>query len=212
MKRPEYRQIAQHIYLQGVLGLDSTAQIVEDAHALDLSSVSFDSSTSVSVGYYSKLRSVVDEDEERILVMKRFQEEESVFIAFLNAANFDEEYENDATLFVEHRLHGRDADTFRIWLQDFFMYHQTDSFIVCQLLRMFMCLDFELVDSPASIISEACIHNKSNEVKDVNLSLLGHWCNKKALMILNGVEEPSDAWMRIKYHKLKEIIAERCTI
>lgn len=212
MKRPEYRQISQHIYLQGVLGWDASAQIVEDAQVLDLSNVSFDSSTSASDGYYTKVRSAVDEDEERILVMKRFQDEECVFIAFLNNANFDEEYENDATLFVEQRLHGRDADTFRVWLQEFFMQHQTDSFIVCQLLRLFMCLDFELVDSPASIISEVCIHNKSNAVKDVNLSLLGHWCNKKALVILNGVEEPSDAWMRIKYHKLKEVITERCTI
>lgn len=142
----------------------------------------------------------------------RFWSEKDEFIMSLLDADFSVETENEATWFIHSHLQSKYSDAFLLWLQDFSLQYLREEVIMVKLLQLFMCFDFEELGIAAEMISLACVHNPSLEVQDTNLSLLGHWCNPTALKIMNGLEEPADPWMRIKFRKLKEVIAERCTI
>lgn len=160
-----------------------------------------------SVGYFSLLTEKVTTDDD---VKKELKNSETVFIDYLLASDFETEYENDATAFVEKYI-VKHREVFLNWILEFFMYHQDNPRIVIPLLELFRCYDYDYFNEQAGAISEMCIHNKSLEVQDVNLSLLGHWCDNNAKRIMDAVEEPTDPWMRMKYKRIKEIIDGKCT-
>lgn len=160
-----------------------------------------------SVGYFSLLTENVITDDDVKKELKNFETE---FIDCLLASDFETEYENDATAFVERYI-VKHREAFLNWIIEFFMHYQDNPQIVIPLLELFRCYDYDYFNEQAGAISEMCIHNKSLEVQDVNLSLLGHWCDKNAKRIMDAVEEPTDSWMRMKYKRIKDIIDARCT-
>lgn len=160
-----------------------------------------------SVGYFSLLTENVITDDDVKKELKNFETE---FIDYLLASDFETEYENDATAFVERYI-VKHREAFLNWIIEFFMHYQDNPQIVIPLLELFRCYDYDYFNEQAGAISEMCIHNKSLEVQDVNLSLLGHWCDKNAKRIMDAVEEPTDSWMRMKYKRIKDIIDARCT-
>lgn len=160
-----------------------------------------------SFGYFSLLSEKVTTDDE---VKKELKNSEMEFIDYLLTSDFETEYENDATAFVERYI-VKHREAFLNWMLEFFMHYQDNPQIVIPLLELFRCYDYSFFNEQAGAISEMCIHNKSLEVQDVNLSLLGHWCDINAKRIMDAVEEPTDPWMRMKYKRIKEIIDGRCT-
>jgi len=195
--------IPDQISIPKIFGED----ILKSATVINLT---IDSSTDVSEVGYSIVPSNSEEQQSDLQV--QFWSEKDEFISSLIEADFSVENENDATWFVLRHLQGKHSDAFLLWLQDFSLQYLREEDIMVKLLQLFMCFDFKELGTAAEMISLACVHNPSLEVQDTNLSLLGHWCNSTALKIMEGVEEPLDPWMRIKYRELKEIIAERCTI
>lgn len=172
--------------------------------------LAIDSSTDVSEVGYTIVPSRSEDQQSDLRV--QFWSEKDEFISSLIDADFSVETENDATWFVLRHLQSKHSDVFLLWLQEFSLQYLREEEIMVKLLQLFMCFNFDELSIAAEMISLACVHNPSLAVQDTNLSLLGHWCNSSALNIMEGVEEPSDPWMRIKYRKLKEVIAERCTI
>lgn len=207
--------IYYYSYLENIKGFTKPIAfpILLDEKVLSIDQIAnsvVDSSTNESEAGYTIVPTSNDDEQKEL--RSRLWREKDTFINALNEADFSTENENDATLFIVDHLHQKNADSFLLWLQDFCLEYMREEKIIIKILQLFMCFDYETFGVAAGMISEACVHNPSLEVQDTNLSLLGHWCNQKALKIMEGVEEPSDPWMKVKYRKLKEVIRERCII
>lgn len=216
MKKEENNPLLNYIsYLNSILELTDTQSVQSALVDKFLSSELLASSVVDSSLYDSEYGYSVQQQEDSSKghdIKSQLWRHKELFISALLHADFSVENENEATDFVNHYLHGKHSDTFLLWLQDFSLDYMRDEQIMSKLLQLFMCFGYEELGIAAGMISEACIHNHSIIVQDFNLSLLGHWCNERALKIMEGVEEPTNPWMRVKYRKLYNIIQERCTI
>lgn len=138
--------------------------------------------------------------------------QEAKFIEELMAADFSTEIDNYCTRTIEKYTEKSNNDELLCWLTSLFSNYQQNEKIVVQLLRLFSYFSYEDLEPTNGVIASACINHRSTQVQSATLSLLGHWCNKEALVILNTYAEPTDLWVKLKYDKLKEVITKRCTI
>jgi hypothetical protein len=138
--------------------------------------------------------------------------QEAKFIEELMAADFSAEIDNYCTRTIEKYTAKSNNDELVCWLTNLFSNYQQNEKIVVQLLRLFSYFSYEDLEPINGVIAAACINQRSTQVQSATLSLLGHWCNTKALEILNTYAEPTDLWVKLKYDKLKEVITRRCTI
>lgn len=99
-----------------------------------------------------------------------------------------------------------------LWIQEIFNNNVKDESIIVGLLNLISDYSFEEMNPIGPTIAAACKNHKSLAVKSAALSLFGHWCNEKALHIIEAFEEPKEMILRTKYRKLKNIIRSKCTI
>lgn len=132
------------------------------------------------------------------------------FIAMLKAKSSNDD-DTDAYDLLKELLFIHSNKT-KLWIQDIFNEYCPCEDIVVGLLRLFQEFDFMDVSPVAETIAAACKNHKSYAVKSATLSLLGHWCNRQALNIIETFEEPHEILLSIKYSKLKDIITSKCTI
>ena len=143
--------------------------------------------------------------------LKRMSEYEDYFVSHLIETDFDESIEPEILVFARRQI-AVNKVIFLTWLEQLFWNYQKNELFVVKLIDLFLCFDYEEVQPQASMLAVAFKVIKSHVIQSKNLSLLGHWCNKKALSIIEDFEEPTDPWLQIKYNHLKNVIRKRCTI
>lgn len=143
--------------------------------------------------------------------LKRMSEYEDYFVSHLIETDFDESIEPEIFVFARKQI-ANNKVVFLTWLEQLFWNYQKNELFVVKLIDLFLCFDYEEVQPQASMLAVAFKVIKSHVIQSKNLSLLGHWCNKKALSIIEDFEEPTDPWLQIKYNHLKDVIRKRCTI
>lgn len=143
--------------------------------------------------------------------LKRMSEYEDYFVSHLIETDFGESIEPEIFVFARKQI-ANNKVVFLTWLEQLFWNYQKNELFVVKLIDLFLCFDYEEVQPQASMLAVAFKVIKSHVIQSKNLSLLGHWCNKKALSIIEDFEEPTDPWLQIKYNHLKDIIRKRCTI
>lgn len=143
--------------------------------------------------------------------LKRMSEYEDYFVSHLIETDFDESIEPEILVFARRQI-AVNKVIFLTWLEQLFWNYQKNELFVVKLIDLFLCFDYEEVQPQASMLAVTFKVIKSHVIQSKNLSLLGHWCNKKALSIIEDFEEPADSWLQIKYNHLKDIIRKRCTI
>lgn len=124
----------------------------------------------------------------------------------------EDDSDEEAFLFLKQLLKTYHRESVFIWVQKLFNENCDKEIIVLGLLKTFLEFEFEELDPVAVTIAACCKNHMSYAVKSATFSLLGHWCNKQALLIITSFEEPKEMMLRVKYQKLKDIITNKCSI
>lgn len=194
----------QEIKTPEIVDFSSLQNIAGENLSIDVSAN--DSSEDYIWGLQNASSNISDEQK-----LKRMSEYEDYFVSHLIETDFDESIEPEILVFARRQI-AVNKVIFLTWLEQLFWNYQKNEFFVVKLIDLFLCFDYEEVQPQASMLAVAFKVIKSHAIQSKNLSLLGHWCNKKALSIIEDFEEPTDPWLQIKYNHLKDIIRKRCTI
>lgn len=143
--------------------------------------------------------------------LKDMSEYEDYFISNIVETDFEESIEPEILIFARKQI-ASNRIVFLTWIEQLFWSHQKYELFVVKLIDLLLCFDYDEVQPQASMLAVAFKVIKSHAIQSKNLSLLGHWCNKQALEIIENFEEPTNPWLQIKYNHLKEVIRKRCTI
>lgn len=194
----------QEIKTPEIVDFSSLQNIAGENLSIDVSAN--DSSEDYLWGIQNASSNISDEQK-----LKRMSEYEDYFVSHLIETDFDESIEPEILVFARRQI-AVNKVIFLTWLEQLFWNYQKNELFVVKLIDLFLCFDYEEVQPQASILAVAFKVIKSHVIQSKNLSLLGHWCNKKALSIIEDFEDPADPWLQIKYNHLKDIIRKRCTI
>ena len=194
----------QEIKTPEIVDFSSLQNIAEENLSIDVSAN--DSSEDYLWGIRNASSNISDEQK-----LKRMSEYEDYFVSHLIETDFDESIEPEIFVFARRQI-AVNKVIFLTWLEQLFWNYQKNELFVVKLIDLFLCFDYEEVQPQASMLAVAFKVIKSHVIQSKNLSLLGHWCNKKALSIIEDFEEPTDPWLQIKYNHLKDVIRKRCTI
>ena len=194
----------QEIKTPEIVDFSSLQNIAGENLSIDVSAN--DSSEDYIWGIQNASSNISDEQK-----LKRMSEYEDYFVSHLIETDFDESIEPEILVFARKQI-AVNKVIFLTWLEQLFWNYQKNELFVVKLIDLFLCFDYEEVQPQASILAVAFKVIKSHVIQSKNLSLLGHWCNKKALSIIEDFEEPADPWLQIKYNHLKNVIRKRCTI
>lgn len=194
----------QEIQTPQIVDFSSLQNIAGENLSIDVSAN--DSSEDYIWGIQNVSSNISDEQK-----LKRMSEYEDYFISHLIDTDFDESIEPEILVFARRQI-AVNKVIFLTWLEQLFWNYQKNELFVVKLIDLFLCFDYEKVQPQASMLAVAFKVIKSHVIQSKNLSLLGHWCNKKALSIIEDFEEPTDPWLQIKYNHLKDVIRKRCTI
>ena len=194
----------QEIQTPEIVDFSSLQNIAGENLSIDVSAN--DSSEDYIWGIQNASSNISDEQK-----LKRMSEYEDYFISHLIDTDFDESIEPEILVFARRQI-ANNKVVFLTWLEQLFWNYQKNELFVVKLIDLFLCFDYEEVQPQASMLAVAFKVIKSHVIQSKNLSLLGHWCNKKALSIIEDFEEPTDPWLQIKYNHLKNVIRKRCTI
>lgn len=194
----------QEIKTPEIVDFSSLQNIAGENLSIDVSAN--DSSEDYLWGIQKTSSSISDEQK-----LKRMSEYEDYFVSHLIETDFDESIEPEIFVFARKQI-AVNKVVFLTWLEQLFWNYQKNELFVVKLIDLLLCFDYEEVQPQASMLAVAFKVIKSHVIQSKNLSLLGHWCNKKALSIIEDFEEPTDPWLQIKYNHLKEIIRKRCII
>lgn len=194
----------QEIKTPEIVDFSSLQNIAEENLSIDVSAN--DSSEDYLWGIRNASSNISDEQK-----LKRMSEYEDYFVSHLIETDFDESIEPEIFVFARKQI-AVNKVIFLTWLEQLFWNYQKNELFVVKLIDLFLCFDYEEVQPQASMLAVAFKVIKSHVIQSKNLSLLGHWCNKKALSIIEDFEEPTDPWLQIKYNHLKDVIRKRCTI
>ena len=194
----------QEIQTPEIVDFSSLQNIAGENLSIDVSAK--DSSEYYIWGIQNASSNISDEQK-----LKRMSEYEDYFISHLIDTDFDESIEPEILVFARRQI-AVNKVIFLTWLEQLFWNYQKNELFVVKLIDLFLCFDYEEVQPQASMLAVAFKVIKSHVIQSKNLSLLGHWCNKKALSIIEDFEEPTDPWLQIKYNHLKNVIRKRCTI
>ena len=194
----------QEIKTPEIVDFSSLQNIAGENLSIDVSAN--DSSEDYIWGIQNASSNISDEQK-----LKRMSEYEDYFISHLIDTDFDESIEPEILVFARRQI-AVNKVIFLTWLEQLFWNYQKNELFVVKLIDLFLCFDYEEVQPQASMLAVAFKVIKSHVIQSKNLSLLGHWCNKKALSIIEDFEEPADPWLQIKYNHLKNVIRKRCTI
>lgn len=194
----------QEIKTPEIVDFSSLQNIAGENLSIDVSAN--DSSEDYIWGLQNTSSNISDEQK-----LKRMSGYEDYFVSQLIETDFDESIEPEIFVFARRQI-AVNKVIFLTWLEQLFWNYQKNELFVVKLIDLFLCFDYEEVQPQASMLAVAFKVIKSHVIQSKNLSLLGHWCNKKALSIIEDFEEPADPWLQIKYNHLKDIIRKRCTI
>lgn len=194
----------QEIKTPEIVDFSSLQNIAGENLSIDVSAN--DSSEDYLWGIQNASSNISDEQK-----LKRMSEYEDYFVSHLIETDFDESIEPEILVFARKQI-AVNKVIFLTWLEQLFWNYQKNELFVVKLIDLFLCFDYEEVQPQASMLAVAFKVIKSHVIQSKNLSLLGHWCNKKALSIIEDFEEPTDPWLQIKYNHLKDVIRKRCTI
>ena len=168
--------------------------------------VSVNSSSEEFVWGFASSKTNLSDDQK----LKKLSSYKSYFVDNLLKENFENIEDSEIVEFAEHHL-SANRIIFLTWITQLFWEYQKNEPFVVKLLDLLMCFSYDEVQPQASDLALACKVIKSPVIQSKNLSLLGHWCNQRALDIIANFEEPSDPWISIKYNHLREIIESRCS-
>lgn len=194
----------QEIKTPEIVDFSSLQNIAGENLSIDISAN--DSSVDYLWGIQNASSNISDEQK-----LKKMSEYEDYFVSHLIETDFDESIEPEIFVFARKQI-AVNKVIFLTWLEQLFWNYQKNELFVVKLIDLFLCFDYEEVQPQASMLAVAFKVIKSHVIQSKNLSLLGHWCNKKALSIIEDFEEPTDPWLQIKYNHLKDVIQKRCTI
>lgn len=194
----------QEIKTPEIVDFSSLQNIAGENLSIDISAN--DSSVDYLWGIHNASSNISDEQK-----LKKMSEYEDYFVSHLIETDFDESIEPEIFVFARKQI-AVNKIIFLTWLEQLFWNYQKNELFVVKLIDLFLCFDYEEVQPQASMLAVAFKVIKSHVIQSKNLSLLGHWCNKKALSIIEDFEEPTDPWLQIKYNHLKDVIRKRCTI
>jgi hypothetical protein len=166
----------------------------------------FDVSTLLMDNTYFALPNI---EQEKISSAK-IERNETAFTEALLQADFKNDEVEEALDFIEKYNKPQNHDAFQAWLSEYFEDHQNNEKIIYALLMIFSYYPYESLQPTNALIASACKNHRSFIIQSATLSLLGHWCNLKALEIIKTYECPNNPWLKQQYDKLSKIIEERC--
>lgn len=171
-------------------------------------SLGYDVSTLLSDNTYFAIPNI----EQDKVSSAKIERNETAFTEALLQADFKNDEVEDAIDFIEKYNKPQNHDAFQTWLSEYFESHQDNEKIVYALLMIFKYFSYESLQPTNALIASACKNHRSFVIQSATLSLLGHWCNLKALEIIKTYECPDNPWLKQQYDKLSKIIEDRCNI
>lgn len=131
------------------------------------------------------------------------------FLQTITSSVFEYGEDNMATLMFASMIAENKDITLKI-TNDIFVDFYNDEKIIIKIISLLTDYKYEELKPYAQTIALASLTNHSDRVKSAAFNLFAHWGNKEALKLLSSVESPKQAWIRIKYNKIKKSLEERC--
>lgn len=131
------------------------------------------------------------------------------FIEVIKRTVFEYGEENSATLMFTSMIEENKDVALKI-VNDYFVDYYQDEKIIVKILCLLNDYKYEELKPYSQTMALASLTSKSDRVKSAAFNLFSHWGNKEALRLLCSIESPTQAWIRIKYNKIKKSLEERC--
>lgn len=165
---------------------------------LTLSELSSESSSSETVVSY---------------VNKKFDKSrQQEFVKTIRATRFEPGEDNAATRMFAELLQEKYKDEVLKLVNTLFVDNFDDPKLCVKILTMLGDYSYEDLKPFSQTIALASIANKNPRVKSAALNMFAHWGNKDALRLLNEVEEPTEPWIKMKYHSIKKSLEKKCSM
>jgi hypothetical protein len=128
---------------------------------------------------------------------------------------FEPGEDNAATImFEEFVSQERTKDAVLKFIQGLFveMYEKGNVAVCVKILTMLGGYSYDDLFPYSQVIALASLSNKSPRVTSAAINMFAHWGNREALNLLNGVEEPKEPWIKMKYLSVKKSLEEKCFV
>lgn len=148
-----------------------------------------------------------------LYVNKKFDEKrQQEFIRIIRETRFEPGEDNAATLMFADLLHEKYRDEVLKLMNLLFVDNFDDSKLCVKILTMLGDYSYDELKPYSQSIALASIANKNPRVKSAALNMFAHWGNKDALRLLNEVDEPTEPWIKMKYHSIKKSLEKKCSM
>lgn len=131
------------------------------------------------------------------------------FIEVINRTVFEYGEDNSATLMFASMIEENKDVALKI-VNDYFVDYYQNEGIIVKILSLLNDYRYEDLKPYSQTMALASLANQSDRVKSAAFNLFAHWGNKEALRLLCSVEPPQQAWIKIKYNKIRKSLEERC--
>ncbi len=146
-------------------------------------------------------------------VNKKFDKShQQEFIQLIHSTRFEPGEDNAATRMFADLLKERYRDEVLKLMNTLFVENFDDSKLCVKILSMLGDYSYDELKPFSQSIALASIANKNPRVKSAALNMFAHWGNKDALRLLSEVDEPSEPWIKMKYHSIKKSLEEKCSM
>ena len=133
------------------------------------------------------------------------------FIETIISTVFVDGEDNMATIMFAQLL-SIDKDATLNTLNQLFVDKYDNERVCVKILTLLNDYTYEQLYPYSQTIALASVSHKSSRIKSAAFNLFSHWGNKEALKLLNNVEVPTQAWILMKYNKIKKSLEERCSM
>jgi len=195
---------------------DNKLQIYDPNRDRYLNWISYDEENEYSSSVFSELHhdysAFFSKNTVRSIISKSFDSQyKNKFTETIISTVFVDGEDNMATIMFAQLL-SIDKDATLKTLNQLFVDNYDNERVCIKILTLLNDYTYEQLNPYSQIIALASVSHKSSRIKSAAFNLFSHWGNKEALKLLNNVEPPSQAWILMKYNKIKKSLEERCSM
>lgn len=195
---------------------DNKLQIYDPNRDRYLNWISYDEENEYSSSVFSELHNdysaFFSKNTVRSIISKSFDSQyKNKFTETIKSTVFVDGEDNLATIMFAQLL-SIDKDATLKTLNQLFVDNYDNERVCIKILALLNDYTYEQLNPYSQIIALASVSHKSSRIKSAAFNLFSHWGNKEALKLLNNVEPPSQAWILMKYNKIKKSLEERCSM
>jgi hypothetical protein len=195
---------------------DNKLQIYDPNRDRYLNWISYDEENEYSSSVFSELQhdysAFFSKNLVRNIISRSFDSQyKKKFTETIISTVFVDGEDNMATIMFAQLLSIDKDATLKI-LNQLFVDNYDNERVCIKILALLNDYTYERLNPYSQIIALASVSHKSSRIKSAAFNLFSHWGNKEALKLLNNVEPPSQAWILMKYNKIKKSLEERCSM